>query len=69
MMTAIITIAMITLIVISGSIAAWESYKDKVANNEAAIEWAKEMESKHNVNVALYEDSTGRIVDYKIYKL
>lgn len=69
MMTAIITVAILIGLTILGAISAWESYKDKEDNNARALEWAKKMESEHNVHVALYEDETGRIVDYEIYKL
>ena len=69
MMTAIITVAILIGLTILGVISALESYKEKEDNNARALEWAKKMESEHNVNVALYEDETGRIVDYEIYKL
>ena len=69
MMTAIITVAILIGLTILGAISALESYKEKEDNNARALEWAKKMESEHNVNVALYEDETGRIVDYEIYKL
>ena len=69
MMTAIITVAILIGLTILGVISALESYKEKEDNNARVLEWAKKMESEHNVNVALYEDETGRIVDYEIYKL
>ena len=69
MMTAIITVAILIGLTILGAISALESYKEKEDNNARILEWAKKMESEHNVNVALYEDETGRIVDYEIYKL
>ena len=69
MMTAIITVAILIGLTILGAISALESYKEKEDNNARVLEWAKKMESEHNVNVALYEDKTGRIVDYEIYKL
>ena len=69
MMTAIITVAILIGLTILGAISALESYKEKEDNNARALEWAKKMESEHNVYVALYEDETGRIVDYEIYKL
>lgn len=69
MMTAIITVAILIGLTILGAISALESYKEKEDNNARILEWAKKMESEYNVHVALYEDETGRIVDYEIYKL
>ena len=69
MMTAIITVAILIGLTILGAIPALESYKEKEDNNARILEWAKKMESQYNVHVALYEDETGRIVDYEIYKL
>ena len=69
MMTTIITVAILIGLTILGAISALESYKEKEDNNARALEWAKKMESEHNIHIALYEDETGRIVDYEIYKL